>query len=63
MAMSSITHNFIMKDKASAEKLANALSMPKSKSFMKEEDEKRATAKMVTGHEELTRIMDKWRNL
>ena len=56
MATSSITHNFVIKDKASAEKLANALSMPKPKS------ENKATAKMVTGRDALTLLMDKWRN-
>ena len=55
MAISSITHNFVIKDKASAEKLANALSMPKKK-------EKRATAKLVTGRDELTLLMEKWRS-
>ena len=55
MAISSITHNFVIKDKASAEKLANALSMPKKK-------EKRATVKLVTGRDELTLLMEKWRS-
>ena len=55
MATSSITHNFVIKDKASAEKLANALSMPKKK-------EKRATAKLVTARDELTLLMEKWRS-
>ena len=55
MAASSITHNFVIKDKTSAEKLANALSMPKK-------EEKKATAKMVTGRDALTLLMNKWRN-
>ena len=54
MAKSSITHNFVIKDKASAEKLANALSAPKVKV-------EKVSSKTVTGRDAIA-ILQKWKD-
>lgn len=57
MAESSITHNFVIKDKKSIELLADALSKPKT-----ELPKSVKSVKYVSGTEEIALLMSKWKN-
>ena len=57
MAESSITHNFVIKDKKSIELLADALSKPKT-----ELPKSVKSVKYVSGAEEIALLMSKWKN-
>lgn len=54
MATSSISHDFVIKDKKSVKLLADALSVPKA-TLPK-------PVKSVSGKENVTLLMTKWRN-
>ena len=54
MATSSIDHNFVVKDKKSVDRLAEALSMPAAKTA--------EPVKSISGEEAVTLLMSKWRN-
>ena len=54
MATSSIDHNFVVKDKKSVDRLAEALSMPAAKTA--------EPVKSISGQEAVTLLMSKWRN-
>ncbi len=55
MATSSITHNFVIKDKESAERFAEALDKPK----LQEPDIEFIT---VSGAENVRRLIEAWKN-
>lgn len=54
MAASSIDHNFVVKDKKSVDRLAEALSMPAAKTA--------EPVKSISGEEAVTLLMNKWEN-
>ena len=54
MAISSIDHNFVVKDKKNVDRLAEALSIPAAQTA--------EPVKSISGEEAVTRLMNKWKN-